>query len=876
LTLVVAPAGYGKTTLVASWLEACDCPSGWLSLDEEDNDLALFLSYFSAAIQTMFPYALEDTSALLQAARLPPLDVLARSLINELDQIEPPFILVLDDYHTVQHMDVHHVLSELLRHPPRPLHLVLASRSDPPLPLTTLRARGQATEIRTQELRFTEAETSTYLQQLGIQADEGTVQALVERVEGWVTGIRLAVLSSRHRGSEDLALAHVESNISYITNYLVAEVLEGQPPAIQDYLLGTSVLERFCAPLCEAVRLGKAERVPVADEGRLSGQAYLDWLEASDLFVVALDDKHEWYRYHHLFQQLLRNQLQRRCEPDEIAGLHARASAWYAQNDLIDEALSHALSAGDDLGAAQLVERNSRVRLNEDQWHVLEKWMARLPEAIIQQRPQLLLAKIWVSYYHFALGAIPPLLEAVETMLDNDAASQPSWGEVDFFWGHHWYWQGQSNRSLDLLSRALERIPEAYHAARGEAELWWGLASQYSGQRMEAVQRLNSILQGEQPPPPVRQIKLLGALVFIRMLSGELTEVTQATPQIRDIAIRSQNAYIIAWVSYLQAYVAYYRNELGQAAHHFAQAVEGRYVLYERAAIDSLAGLTLTYQAMQQPDKASATMDLLLEYAQRTSGRTSVAVAHSCRARLSLLQGDLASAVRWLQTTDLPTDPGVMFYWLEVPHVTKCRVLIAEGSAAGLQEAEGTLRTYEQVKEARHNIRQLIDILLLQAAAYQKQERTDRALATLERAVTLALPGGWIRPFVELGPTMADLLNGLRQRGVALQYIAQILAAFPTEAKDEGQRTEAADAPFVPSPEVAVASSSLIEPLTNRELEVLELMAQRLTNKEIADRLVLSVGTVKQHAYNINQKLNVRGRRQAVAKATSLGILSSS
>jgi LuxR family maltose regulon positive regulatory protein len=702
------------------------------------------------------------------------------------------------------------------------------------------------------------------------------VQALTERVEGWATGIRLAVLSSRHRGSEDLALAHVESNISYITNYLVAEVLEGQPPAIQDYLLGTSVLERFCAPLCEAVRLGKAERVPVADEGGLSGQAYLDWLEASDLFVVALDDKHEWYRYHHLFQQLLRNQLQRRCEPDEIAGLHARASAWYAQNDLIDEALSHALSAGDDLGAAQLVERNSRVRLNEDQWHVLEKWMARLPEAIIQQRPQLLLAKIWVSYYHFALGAIPPLLEAVETMLDDDAASQPLWGEVDFFWGHHWYWQGQSSRSLDLLSRALERIPEAYHAARGEAELWWGLASQYSGQRMEAVQRLNSILHGEQPPPPVRQIKLLGALVFIRMLSGELTEVTQATPQIRDIAIRSQNAYIIAWVSYLQAYVAYYRNELGQAAHHFAQAVEGRYVLYERAAIDSLAGLTLTYQAMQQPDKASATMDLLLEYAQRTSGRTSVAVAHSCRARLSLLQGDLASAVRWLQTTDLPTDPGVMFYWLEVPHVTKCRVLIAEGSAASLQEAEGLLNTYEQVKEARHNTRQLIDILLLQAAAYQKQERTDRALATLERAVTLALPGGWIRPFVELGPTMADLLNGLRQRGVALQYIAQILAAFPTEAKDEGQRTEAADAPFVPSPQVAVASSSLIEPLTNRELEVLELMAQRLTNKEIADRLVLSVGTVKQHAYNINQKLNVRGRRQAVAKAISLGILSSS
>jgi LuxR family maltose regulon positive regulatory protein len=399
---------------------------------------------------------------------------------------------------------------------------------------------------------------------------------------------------------------------------------------------------------------------------------------------------------------------------------------------------------------------------------------------------------------------------------------------------------------------------------------------------MEAVQRLNSILHGEQPPPPVRQLKLLGALVFVRMLSGELTEVTQAIPQIRDIAIRSQNAYIIAWVSYLQAYVAYYRNELGQAAHHFAQAVEGRYVLYERAAIDSLAGLTLTYQAMQQPDKASATMDLLLEYAQRTSGRTSVAVAHSCRARLSLLQGDLVSAVRWLQTTDLPTDPGVMFYWLEVPHVTKCRVLIAEGSAASLQEAQGYLHTYEQVKEATHNIRQLIDILLLQSLAYQKQEQTDRALATLERAVTLALPGGWIRPFVELGPTMAGLLDELRQRGVAPQYIAQILAAFPTKDDAEAgiRRTmESGPSSLVArplSPPAGDVTGGLVEPLTNRELEVLELMAQRLTNKEIAAQLVISVGTVKQHAYNINQKLNVRGRRQAVAKATSLGILSSS
>jgi LuxR family maltose regulon positive regulatory protein len=881
LTLVVAPAGYGKTTLVSNWLATCECPSAWLSLDEDDNDLALFLGYLSAAIRTMFPDGLEETRILLQAASLPPRDVLARSLINELDQIEPSFILVLDDYHTVQNMDIHQVLAELLRHPPRPLHLVLVSRSDPPLPVTQLRARGQATEIRTQALRFTEAETATFLRSVGMQADERTVRALVERVEGWVTGMRLAVLSARHRGSEDLAQAYFESSISYITNYLVAEVLEGQQPAIQDYLLRTSVLERFCAPLCEAVCWGTSQGVssPEAQTAReagdceLSGQAYLDWLEASDLFVVPLDDRHEWYRYHHLFQQLLRNQLQRRCEPDEIAAIHLRASAWYARHDLIDEALNHALSAGDDLGAAQLVERYGRVRLNEDQWHVVEKWMAKLPAAIILQRPQLLILRAWVFFYQFALGAVPPLLEALETILGDDAISEALRGEVYFFWGHHWYWLGESVRSLDLLNHALEQIPVAYHSARAEAELFWGLASQMSGQKAEAVERLNRTAYGEPPPPPVRQMRLLGSLVFIHLLSGDLAKAAQAALQMQSIATESNIAYYRGWTSYLQGYIHYCWNELGQAAHHFAQAVEDRFVLHTRAAIDSLAGLALTYQAMQRPEEASATLDLLLEFAQQTRDPSYMAIAHSCQARLSLLQADMASAVRWLQTADLAADAGIMFYWLEVPRVTRCRVLIAEGSAASLQEAEENLQYLARVKEARHNTRQLIDILLLQTMVHHKQGQTDRALTALRRTVTLGHPGGWIHPFVESGPTMAFLLDQLSSRGVASDYVGQILAAFPRPVKEK-ERPEASS--VAASAAAHGPSALLVDPLTNRELEVLELMAQRLTNKEIAAQLVVSVGTVKNHAYKINQKLNVRGRRQAVAKATSLGILSRS
>jgi LuxR family maltose regulon positive regulatory protein len=360
------------------------------------------------------------------------------------------------------------------------------------------------------------------------------------------------------------------------------------------------------------------------------------------------------------------------------------------------------------------------------------------------------------------------------------------------------------------------------------------------------------------------------------LLSGELAEAARMAQQLQVAATKSNNAYALAWGSYLHALAHYFWNDLGNAEHHFAQAVEQRYVLHTRAAIDSLAGLTLTHQVLGQPDRAKATMALLLEFAQETNNPAYIIIAHSCQARLSLLQGDLASAVRWLQTADLTTDASIMFYWLEIPRITRCRVLIAQGTEASLQKAVDLLKGYRQEVEAQHNTCQSIDILTLQALAYHKQALFDEALVTLERAITLAAPGGFIRPFVELGPSVAGMLERLYQQGVASDYITQIMASFATNDPSsvlragEGPTTKALDSSLVFRP-----SSALIEPLTDRELEVLELLAQRLTNKEIAAQLVISSGTVKQHTHNIYQKLNVTGRRQAVATATELGLLSS-
>ncbi|MFC1996140.1 LuxR C-terminal-related transcriptional regulator [Chloroflexota bacterium] len=863
LTLVSAPAGYGKSTLVSSWIESLDDPAAWLSLDENDNDLELFLTYFLTCVQTSFPKAVDETLALIGGAELPPLRVLSNSLVNELDHLPQRFVLVLDDYHVISASKIDELLSELLKHPPKPLHLVIVTRTGTPLNLNNLRALGKVTEIRTQQLRFSVAETMELLERLfRVEVDKDVASLLEEKTEGWVTGIRLAGLSMRHRGNAQEALRNLAAERRYVWDYLMSEVLSALKPKIQDFLVKTAVLNRLSARLCDAVvgESGAESGTPI-ETLAAGSQDILGALQQENLFIIPLDGQRRWFRYHDMFQQLLLVELKKRYSADEIASLHLQASAWYNHNGLVDEALQHALEAGGDLAAAQLLEENVRTLLDKDRWHVLEKWLSRLPEDILRHRPRILIAKAWVSFHQFELQAIPPILELVEKNLDDEVTTQPLWGEVDFFWGHHRYWLGQRTRSLDSLNRALKRIPKTHHLARGEAEVFWSLANQMCGQKEMVVRQLNRWLHDEQAPHPGRQTKLLGTLIFLDLLSAEFNDAAPMNRHLHELAIKHDNRYISAWTWYIQGYIYFFWNDLDTATTHFTKAVSDRYILHAAGALDSLVGSALTSQALGQPDTAAATMSLLFEFAQESNYPTAITIARSCQARLSLMQGDLESAVHWLEMTDFAADPSVMFFWLEVPHITQCRILIAEGSEASLQEAGEKLAVYEKTNKVQNNTRQLIDILLLQSLVYQKQSQSEKALTTLTHAFNLAEPGGVIRPFLELGPEMAGLLVRLRQKGVAQKYIARILAAFPDEKKDEKppQTADGTDSPIV-------------ESLTARELDVLGLLAQGLTNKEIAQQLVISPGTVKQHAYNLFQKLQVSNRQQAVKRAYDLDI----
>jgi LuxR family maltose regulon positive regulatory protein len=862
VTLVSAPAGYGKSTLISSWLDTCNYANTWLSLDAQDNDLIGFLTYFLAAIRVIFPEAAKNTQALLAAGSQAPIKELAISLVNDINQLDEFVVLVLDDFEVIQEHLVHDFLNEFLLHPPRGFHLVICTRIDPFLSIQKLRAKSQLTEIRAQDLRFSVEESYTFLKKvLGTSIDIATVQYLDEQSEGWVTGLRLAALALRHRvGNQSINVKPTADN-QYVLDYLMSEILDHQSAVLSEWLLKTSILARFNAGLCEAVCIAEDQGAKPSEEAYpLDGDDFLKWLVSSNLFTISLDDYNQWVRYHNLFRDFLQEELVRRYDRTEIDALHIRASEWFAEQGLINEALQHALEAGDLSAAARLIEQNGPALLNEDKWYTLKKWLAKLPDDIVQQRPMLLLARAWVLYHHFTLHAIPPVLETIEKILGVDATTQPIWGEVDFFWGHHWFWQGQTAQSLELFNRSLERIPRTSSLARSDAELFWGLANQMSGRENDAVQQLNQWLYYNQALTPGHQTKLLGSLAFIYLLTGELNEATRVVQQIQELAAKYDNLYILAWTSYLEGMIHYFRNDLKNAARCFDYAVKNRYVLHNAAAVDSLAGLALTYQALVQPESAEATMAQLHEFSQEIYQPANKTIACSCQARLSLLQGDLISAIRWISLADLNTDRGIMFYFLEIPRLTDCRVLIAKDTSASLAEATQKLKGYEQQNINEHNTHQLIDILLLQAQAYQKQSQSDQALGALARAITLAEPGGWIRPFLELGTEMVQHLTRLVDKQGSTKYINKILAVFEPEGNAAGDIS-------------APPSSQLIEPLTQREFEILELLGKRMTNKEIAAELYISVGTVQQHLNHIYAKLNVKGRREAIAKAKALALL---
>ncbi|MGB5286608.1 MAG: AAA family ATPase, partial [Polyangiales bacterium] len=615
LALVSAPAGYGKSTLVSHWLDSREEPHAWLSLDEADSDLGSFLSYFIAALRTALPDAGAETLLLLEARNLPPVSRLASCLVNELDAIEAPFILALDDYQRISSGAVHDLLRLLLVHPPRHLHLVIATRRDPPLRLAAMRAKDHLVELRLKDLEFAASETEAFLKQDSrLTLGEHALDNLQRVLEGWIAGLRLVGLALRHQDDPDGFLSGLRGGLPQLQDYLIGEVIDAQPPPMREWLRKTCILDRFCPALCEAVCA--TDGAP--GESDLDGETFIRSLEEGNLFGIALDPRNEWYRYHHLFQWLLLEQLKRRCDAEEIATLHCRASEWFEAQGLIGEAIQHALKAGDVGAAAEICERHRHAELNADRWYVVESWLARLPAEIKQQRPVLLLAQAWIVYFRFLVPRLASIVERVESLLEGKAAEPTLLAELNLFRGYLSYWQGQGESSRKCLEETLAVVSHHHPLIAGEAGLLLGLARRMCGQKEVAIQELDDKIQNVESPGGLHLSRLIGGLVFVHLASGELAHARAAAERLQTVTKKSGIAYTDAWSSYMQACTYLHCYDLDAASHHFAAAAGKRYVFHTKAAVDALAGLVLTHQAMQQTGAVAEAMSDLLEFARET------------------------------------------------------------------------------------------------------------------------------------------------------------------------------------------------------------------------------------------------------------------
>ena len=769
LILVSAPAGFGKTTLVSQWLDGCGLPLAWVALDEEDNHLPRLLRYVCAAVRRCRPGACPTLQGLLATVHMPRLEDLADLLVEELSALPDEWILVLDDYHRIHAHEVHQLLRHLLRYLPPRLHLVILTRTDPPL-LGRLRAAGQITEIRVDDLRFGAAETRRYLAGFTEQAaDEELIETLHARSEGWITALQLAGISLQSQSAADF-LARFGGSHRLLAGYLVEEVMAGLPAAITEFLTRTALVDRFCAPLADALLADAllADALP-------AGSAIIDQLLALNLFVVPLDDAGTWYRYHDLFRDFLLHQLQHQKSAAELARLHRRAGAWLAAAGLITDALRHTLAAGDTTAAADLVETNLYPLLNHGfAAPVLERWLDHFPEQVIAAHPGLLTAQCFLFTYRWDVPEIAALVARAVPLAQadsdgDDVRRRLRLAVLDILHGYALYMLGDAPAACPLLACGRANLPDlaAYTFVRVVADFYLALAYAGCGEREAAFALLAAALAEATAHDRPVMLFLLGARMMMQWHSGELAAAAAGAEQLLNLTDGAQlhpswsGLEMVelwrGWAYYFLGAIAYERNDLAAAVQHWQVVETLRYRVNPGAYQASVIGLALVAQAQGAAAQALAYAKTARDWAVELHSPPFLAHATALELRLALAGGDLAAALRRGQEINTGSNQSHTV-WLEQPRYTVVRVLLAGAAPAALATARELAATWLREAGDTHVTRQVIALLALQALLLQAGGDTAAALAALERALALGEPCGFVRSFLDLDAPMAELL----------------------------------------------------------------------------------------------------------------------
>ena len=857
LTLVSAPAGFGKTTLLVEWLAGRTGDERsvvWVSLDGSDNDPAHFFSYLMGALRNVKEGIGEGVLASLRSPELPPIEILVGALINELAGAGRRVTVFLDDYHVIGSEHVHEAVSFLLEHLPENVRLVIATRTDPPLHLPRLRARDQVAEIKAADLRFTPDEAAAFLRDvMGLSLSAEDVATLEGVTEGWIAALQLAALSMRDRGDATAFVGSFSGSNRHVLDFLAEEVLERQPADVREFLLKTSVLERMSAPLCDALT------------GRDDGQGMLERLDRGNLFVVALDDERGWYRYHHLFGDFLRGRLERE-RPESAEALHLRASGWYEENGYLAEAIGHTLSAPDHDLAARLIEEAVEEAVERGEGSTALRWLEALPTGAKRLRPRLFVE-------HAVALVITGRPDDAEPLLKEAERAAEVTGEDDrFLLGfastvRSWLarLRGDAPEAVELARRALSLLPEGEAPVRSYAAVRLGDALRAVGDLSAAGEAYAEAAETDRAARHAYG-RLAGVVMHARVRAeqGRLREADEAYGRAKRLLTEDgfELSPAAGIVQIGMGALLYERDDLDGAERALERGVE----LAERTG--DVGTLVWAYVALSRAKRARGDEGRALGLARRaervardSGADLQIAIALAWTTRLLLARGYLAEAVALEQERAANAENAAVAA-RAVDRLTSARVLHAQGRH---REALPTLEELGETAETAGRTGDLIEILALQALALWAGSKKERAVSALARALALAEPEGYVRTLIDEGTPMGDLLSATleaRQSGrfdaagrISVSYLARLLAAVAREAT-----TPAADERF-------------LKPLSERELEVLALIAAGNSNQEIAARLFVSTSTVKTHVNRLYRKLGARSRTQAIARAREMDLL---
>ena len=845
LTLVSAPAGFGKTTLVSEWLTSAR--TAWLGLDPGDDEPTRFWTYVVAALEEALPDLGSESGSLLRDPRLP-IDVALATLINDVEAAATDVVLVLDDYHVIQDPRIHASVSFLLDHLPAQLRLVIATRADPPLPLASMRAAGELREVRAADLRFTAEEAAEYLNgAMGLSLTPGDVEVLGSRTEGWIAALQLAALSIQGRSDPDQFIAEFAGEDRFILDYLADEVLDRQPPGVRDFLLDTSILGRLSGPLCAAV---------TGDE---HARGRLDELDRANLFVVALDDRRGWYRYHHLFGDMLRARLLDE-RPERVPELHRRASEWYAANDLPQGAVEHALAGGDVERAASLIERAAPALTRARQEALLRSWLERLPDEVYDDRPVLSILLVGARMSTGDATRVTSLLERAERWLDADG-SPIVVDEVEYrrlpatiamYRAGLALLAGDVDATMRHANRVLDLVGPSDQLQHGAAAALLGLAHWYQGELEPAAGRYSESIACFEDGDFLADVMGCSlALADIRITQGRLDDAqrtfesalghTADHPGLRGAADMHVGCSLLATE----------RNDLVAAAEHLGEAAD----LGEHLGLPQhpYRWRVATAWLRRAEGDLDAALDLLEEAEGRydTDFSPPVRPVAALKAQVQLERGDHAAALGWAHAHPLGIDDECT-YVHEFEHLTMARVLLAAGSVDEIDRAMSALDRLLASADIGQRTGSSIQILVTQALGHLRAGRSAEATAAVSEALRRADGRGYVRTFLDVGPPLAELLRGLD--GPSGEHARRLLVTEPPEGAPRRSRVAGPDE------------------LSERELEVLRLLRSDLSGPDIARGLHVSLNTLRTHTKHIYTKLGVTNRREAVSRANELGL----